>query len=254
MRRSLGILAGVVAAVIGTLILMSVVENSSKDSETEAPELASVLVVKTLIPRQTTVDLIAANVEVTQIPVDLVAPGAVSSLDDIQAGLVTATELLPGEQILIDRFVDPRVQSRLVVPDGLQEVTIALPVPQALGGALVAGDKVGVIASFNAPSADGADDISVTTFILHNVLVTAVQFSNTDALAIEQSIGVKENSVNQYPAETILVTLAVASTDAARVVFTAEFGKLWLTLEGPKATVGDEGIFGFEDFVPVTTP
>lgn len=254
MRRSLGILAGVVAAVVGTLILMSVVENSSKDSGTEAPELASVLVVKTLIPRQTTVELIAPNVEVTQIPVDLVAPGAVSSLDDIQAGLVTATELLPGEQLLIERFVDPRVQSRLVVPDGLQEVTIALPAPQALGGALVAGDTVGVVASFNVPNTDNAGNESSTTFILHNVLVTSVQFSSADATAIEQTIGITETAVNRYPAETVLVTLAVASKDAARVVFTAEFGKLWLTLEGPRATVGDEGIFGFEDFVPQTTP
>ena len=253
MRRTLGILAGVLAAVIGTLVLMSVVENSAEDAGTEAPQLGSVLVVKSVIPRQTSVDQIAPVVELTQIPVDLIAPGAVSSLDDIQAGLVTATELLPGEQLLIERFVDPRVQSRLVVPEGLQEITISLPAPRILGGSLVAGDTVGVVASFVVKTED-SKDLPSTTFILHKVLVTAVQFSNADATAIEQSIGITQNSVNRYPAESVLVTLAVSATDAARIVYTAEFGTMWLTLEGPNAAVGNEGIFDIGDFVPVTTP
>lgn len=253
MRRTLGILAGVLSAVIGTLVLMSVVENSAEDAGTEAPQLGSVLVVKSVIPRQTSVDQIAPVVELTQIPVDLIAPGAVSSLDDIQAGLVTATELLPGEQLLIERFVDPRVQSRLVVPEGLQEITISLPAPRILGGSLVAGDTVGVVASFVVKTEDNKD-LPSTTFILHKVLVTAVQFSNADATAIEQSIGITQNSVNRYPAESVLVTLAVSAADAARIVYTAEFGTMWLTLEGPNSTVGNEGIFDIGDFVPVTTP
>lgn len=252
MRRSLGIIAGVVATVIGTLILMSVVENSST-TEVEEPQLASVLVVTSLISRQTPVEAIVSNVQVTQIPIDLVAPGAVSSLSDIQAGLVTATELLPGEQVLIERFVDPRVQSRIPVPDGLQEVTISLPVPQALGGSLIAGDKVGILGSFSVPTEQG-DDVSSTTFILHGVLVTAVQFSTNDATAIEQSLGQTEQAVNKYPGESVLVTLAVSSSDAVRVVFSAEFGRLWLSLEGPAAVVGDEGIVEFGDIIPVPVP
>lgn len=252
MRRWLGVIAGLVAAVIGTLILMSVVEDSS-DTTVEQPQLVSVLVVRSLIPRQTGVEFVGPSVELTQIPIEFVAPDAVSSLDDIQAGLVTATELLPGEQLLLKRFVDPRVQSRIAVPDGLQEVTISLPVPQALGGSLIAGDQVGVIASFSVPS-DQGEQVSSTTFILHNVLVTAVQFSTSDASAIEETLGVTEESINKYPGESILITLAVSSADAARVVFSAEFGRLWLTLEGPKATVGGEGIFEFEDFFPVNTP
>lgn len=253
MRRTLGILAGLLAAVIGTLVLMSVIENSADNAETEAPQLGSVLVVKSVIPRQTGVDLIAPNVEITQIPVDLIAPGAVSSLDQIQAGLVTATELLPGEQLRIERFVDPRVQSRLVVPEGLQEVTVSLPAPRILGGNVVAGDTVGVVASFVVKTEDGKD-IPSTTFILHKVLVTSIQFSNADATAIEQSIGVTQNSVNRYPAESVLVTLAVSATDAARIVYTAEFGTMWLTLEGPSAAVGDEGVFDITDFISVIVP
>lgn len=252
MRRSLGIAAGIVAAVIGTLILMSAVENNS-ESTVKEPELASVLVVKTLIPRQTPVDLISTSIEVIQIPIDLVAPGAVSSLSDIQTGLVTATELLPGEQVLIERFVDPRVQSRIAVPEGLQEVTVTLQVPQALGGSLIAGDQVGIVASFSVPTDQGGD-IPSTTFILHNVLVTAVQFSTADASAIEQTLGETEQTINKYPGESVLVTFAVSSEDASRLVFSAEFGRLWLTLEGPKATVGGEGVVEFGDIIPTPTP
>jgi pilus assembly protein CpaB len=253
MRRTLGILAGLLAAVIGTLVLMSVVENSADDAATEAPQLGSVLVVKTVIPRQTGVDLIAPNVEITQIPVDLIAPGAVSSLDAIPMGLVTSTELLPGEQLLLTRFVDPRLQSRLVVPEGLQEITISLPAPRILGGNVVAGDTVGVVASFVVKTED-SKELPSTTFILHKVLVTSIQFSNADATAIEQSLGTLQSSVNRYPAESVLVTLAVSAVDAARIVYTAEFGTMWLTLEGQNAAVGDEGVFDITDFVTVAAP
>lgn len=251
MRRFLGIAAGVVAAVIGTIVLMSVVEDRANDANKE-PELGSVLVVKKLIPRQTSVELISSSLEVTQIPIDLIAPGAVASLDQIQSGLVTATELLPGEQLLIERFVDPRVQDRLVVPEGLQEVTISLPVPRVLGGELIAGDTVGVIASFTVTVDD--EDVPSTAFILHKVLVTSVQFSNNDATAIEQSLGVTQYDVNRYPTDSILVTLAVSSEDAARIVYASEFGTMWLTLEGSKASVGNDGVTIITDVIPVPTP
>lgn len=262
MRRFLGILAGLVAALIGTLILMSVVERSSSKEDEDAPQLASVLVVRALIPRQTQVGLVVPNVELVQIPVDLVAPGALSSLDGIQPGLVTSTELLPGEQLIIDRFVDPRVQTRIAVPEGLQEVTISLPTPQAAGGSLVAGDLVGVVASFSLPSTDettatdGAGDVqgSATTFILHQVLITAVKFSPGDATAIEQGLGQRLDSVNRYTSDQVLITFAVSSVDAARIIFAGEYGRIWLTLEGPTATVGGEGVVQFDDLVPLTGP
>lgn len=241
-----------VAAVIGTLILMSVVENNS-NQEQEPPQLASVLVVRELIPRQTRVDLISPYVEVIQVPVDLVAPRALSSLDGIQPGLVTSTELLPGEQLIADRFVDPRVQTRIAVPAGLQEVTISLPTPQAAGGSLVAGDLVGVLASFTVPGTDNTQR-STTSFVLHQVLVTSVKFSPGDASAIEQGFTLSADAVNRYTTDQILVTFALPSGDAARVVFASEYGKLWLTLEGPDATVGGEGILEFDDFVPLTGP
>lgn len=251
MRRILGIAAGVVAAIIGTIILMSVVQDRANDAGKE-PDLGSVLVVKKLIPRQTSVESISTSLEVTQIPVDLIAPGAVASLDQIQSGLVTATELLPGEQLLIERFVDPRVQDRLVVPDGLQEVTISLPVPRVLGGELIAGDTVGVIASFTVKVND--EDVPSTAFLLHKVLVTSVQFSTNDALAIEQSLGTSEFDVNRYPTDFVMVTLAVSSADAARIVYASEFGTMWLTLEGEKSSVGDEGVTVVADVIPVPTP
>lgn len=251
MRRFLGIAAGVLAAIIGTIVLMSVVEDRANDAN-KGPELGSVLVVKKLIPRQTSVELISTSLEVTQIPVDLIAPGAVASLDQIQSGLVTATELLPGEQLLIERFVDPRVQDRLVVPDGLQEVTISLPVPRVLGGELIAGDTVGVIASFTVKVND--EDVPSTAFLLHKVLVTSVQFSNNDATAIEQSLGTTQYDVNRYPNDSILVTLAVSSEDAARIVYASEFGTMWLTLEGSKSSVGNEGVTVITDVIPVPTP
>lgn len=247
MRRKLGILAGLLAAVGGTLVLMSVVENTDQETAGNS-EVASILVVKTLIPRQTSGEQIALYVEITEVPLSLVSPGAISTLEDIPAGLATSTDLLPGEQLLIDRFVDPRVQTRVVVPVGLQEVTVAFEVPQALGGALVAGDTVGIVASFDTPAAEGSVG-SATTFLLHKVLITSVQFSSGDAAVIQQSIGGGGSAINQYPVESLMVTFAVSSNDAARVVFSAEFGRLWLTKEGASATIDENQELSLDDFV-----
>ena len=63
--------------------------------------------------------------------------------------------------------------------------------------------------------------------ILHKVLVTAVQ--TTDAPKSDKSPDKPDdNQPAPAPKDDYLVTLAVDATSVQRVVFTAEFGKLWL--------------------------
>ncbi len=240
-RREIRIAAGIAVAVIGTFMLYAVVNNRDPDTGGQVIEIGPVVVVKTAIPRQTPVELIAESVEVVQIPSDLITPGAVSSLSEITGGFVTSTELLPGEQLLAARFRSPESLTRIEVPNSLQEVTIPIFPERAVGGAFNPGDTLGVIASFGA--GEGGQNSS---FILHRALVTAVQFSAGDLTIASATAGGSETSARSAPNNQILVTLAVSSVDAVRLVFAAEFGSIWFSLEGPSAKVGGEGTITLE--------
>lgn len=235
-RRKLRILAGITAAAIGTIMLYAIVNNRDKEPVGEVTEFGSVVVVKTAIPRQTPVESIIDSVEVMQIPTNLINPGAVATLGEITSGYVTSTELLPGEQLLSARFRDPEGLSRILVPNSLQEVTIPIFPERAVGGAFNPGDTLGVIASFDA--GEGGKNSS---FILHRALVTAVQFSTSDLGVASATASGSDTSARTAPTDQLLVTFAVSSVDAVRLVFAAEFGSIWLSLEGPGATVGGEG-------------
>lgn len=237
------IVAGIVAAVIGTIMLFMVVNNQNKSTDVQVGDVGSavvvnsVVVVKTAIPGQTPVELISESVEVVQVPANLIAPGAVTSLNEITAGFVTSTEIFPGEQLLLARFRSPESLTRIQVPDSLQEVTIPVVPERAVGGAFTPGDTLGVIVSFGA-----GDSGQNTSFILHRALVTAIQYSAGDVSGANAAASGSETSARSAPTDRLLITFAVSSLDAARLVFAAEFGNIWLTLEGPSATVGGEGI------------
>lgn len=240
-RRKTRIAAGLIAAVIGTIMLFTVVNDQDRNTNSQVIDLGSVVVVKTAIPRQTPVELISESVGVVQMPTNLIAPGAVTSLNEITAGFVTSTELLPGEQLLMARFRNPESLTRIEVPDSLQEVTIPVVPERAIGGAFIPGDTLGVIVSFSA-----SDSGQNTSFILHGALVTAIQYSAGDVSGANATASGSETSARTAPTDRLLITFAVSSLDAARLVFAAEFGSIWLTLEGPSAKVGGEGIITLE--------
>lgn len=241
MSRGIRIAAGVIAAVFGTMMLLTIVNNQDKGANVQIADLGSVVVVKAAIPRQTPVESISESVEVIQIPNNLITPGAVASLSEIAAGFVTSTELLPGEQLLRARFRNPASLARIQVPDSLQEVTIPVVPERAIGGAFSPGDTLGVIASFTAGSS-GPN----TSFILHGALVTAVQYSASDVSGANATVSGSETGARTAPTDRLLITFAVSSLDAARLVFAAEFGSIWLSLEGLSAKVGGEGIVTLE--------
>lgn len=240
-RRKLRIAAGITAAVIGTVMLYATVNDRDSDAGSQVTDLGPVVVVKIAIPRQTPVELMVESVEVIQMPTDLINPGAVASIGEIKAGYVSSTELLPGEQLLEARFRSPESLTRIQVPNSLQEVTIPIFPERAVGGAFNPGDTLGVIASFGA--GEGGQNSS---FILHRTLVTAVQFSSSDLGIASATASGSETSARTAPTNQILVTFAVSSVDAVRLVFAAEFGSIWLSLEGPSAKVGGEGIVTLE--------
>ncbi len=80
------------------------------------------------------------------------------------------------------------------------------------------------------------DGTPQTSVVLHRVLVTQVQGAPT-APAKDDGSGT-DTAASTAPAASLLLTLAVSSRDAESVVFGAEHGTLWLSLEPEGAQTG----------------
>lgn len=216
-RRLPGFLAAIGLAAGGTALLVAYV-GAAEDRALQGERLTTVLVVTDDVPAGTAADDLAEMVKLEKVPVKVRANSAMTDLAAVE-GKVTSTALIPGEQVLRDRFVDRQLQGRGVVPDGLLEVTIPLEPARALGGRVAVGQTVGVVASF-------ADDAAVTRLIQHKVLVTGVQSGETLPDAVNET-----GAATGAPTSTLLISLAGDAATVERLVFAAEHGSIWLTAE-----------------------
>ena len=255
-RRTTGILAAIALALIGTVTLAAYV-SSAEARALAGEDLVEVYVVNAQVPSGTAAADIEDAVTLQQVPAKIKVQNAVENLGAL-AGMVTAVELFPGEQLVTGRFVVRSEFSEratgIEVPEEMVEVTIELDTHRANGGLLEPGQTVAVLASFDpfgitrtVIPVDGeavpvpaavAEDVegntpNSTSLLLRKVLVTAVQ-SQTAFEPVDD-----EQRIDTAPAGPIFVTFAVSPFDAERLIFTAEFGQVWLAIE--RETVPDTG-------------
>ena len=223
-RRLVAAIAAAVLALFGALVLISWV--NSADARARAGEqLVPVLVVKSAVAAGSAASSMGGSVAVEQVPQRLAAADRVRSLSTLGAKVANA-ELLPGEQLLAGRFEDPanyRPAGAVAVPPGLVEVSVSVEAQRAVGGALKAGDKVGVQLT-NPTAADGVSGLSVYKQVLHDVLVTRVTGPSDAAKA--------------DPSAVFTVTFALSKDDASEVVLGATAKAIWLSLEVPGVGTG----------------
>lgn len=101
-----------------------------------------------------------------------------------------------------------------------------------VGGRLVPGSSVGIFIS--VPEKDKRPN--QTHLVLPKTLVTRVEGGATPAA----TSGDKESGdqEKQVPEGSVLVTFALSAPNAEKVIFAAEFGTLWLSLEPADANPG----------------
>lgn len=258
-RKILGVIGALLLATIGTIALVAYVRDA-RDRAVAGEELVPVYRITKQVPAGTPAEEVSGFVTAEEIPEKVRPDGALVPPADesgstgafaVVSGLVTSVDLLPGEVLLASRFVPPqtfeREANRVVeVPPELQEVTVSLSPDRAAGGVLLPGDSVGVFASFDpfkvssvAPvELDGflippnGETPNTTHLILHKVLVTRVQLEELPTVQENQN----DEEVQLAPKQNLLVTLAVDTRGAERIVFAAEHGFLWLSAEPSTAS------------------
>jgi pilus assembly protein CpaB len=243
--RLLGGIAALLVAIVGTVLLVTYVQNADKRALADT-ETATVYVVEKAVAAGTGVDKMADAVVKKEVPKLAIAAEAVTDLKDVN-NKVAAVALVPGEQLLSTRLVEADAflgPSRVQVPAGMQEITLKLPIERVVGGKITAGDTVGVFLSVEDKGANS----SGTQLTFHKVLVTAAQFSNGSA-AKSQDSAAEEDASNGALAstkksenDTYMITLARNSADAERIVFATEFGHVYLSKEPANAIESTSGV------------
>jgi pilus assembly protein CpaB len=214
-QKLIGIIASVLLAAVGTGLLVAYVR-SAENRALNGEETVEVLVVANTIPKGTKAEDITASLRLAQVPAKLATTGALTSTSPL-AGKVASVDLLPGEQLVSTRFTTAaEVQG---IGAGMLQVTIAIDPVRALGGQLRKGDSVAVTVSFTDPE--------TTHLILHKVRVTDVRTND--------GVAVGSPATGPAPAAPLLVTLALDAPAVEKVVFGAEYGRLWLAWEPKEA-------------------
>ena len=264
-KKLVGVIAAVVMAIVGTGVLVLYVQGA-EDRALEGEELVRVLVATAPVPAGTPAAQLEDLVEEEDVPVKVAPEGVISDLVSV-SGLVTAIELVPGEVLLANRFVEPgNVVNRpgsIEVPEGLLEVTIAMSQEQFVGGVPVPGNTVALIAlgdrtDFINATADPLaaqpvdpatgqprpPSLKVSKIIIQQALVTNVQ---GNPLPVQAATGTNDPTQRVAPAEgSLLVTLAVEGPDAERLIYVRDAqslnANLHMALHNGEALVPSEGI------------
>jgi len=230
-RKSWGVLLAVVLGVIGTLVLVAYVRDA-KDRAVAGEKQVDVLVASERVAAGTAAENLNSATKSERVPAKVRADDAVTSLKSV-AGLVTTTDLVPGEQLLRSRFTEPGQVAKGVgevkLPVGDVEITLSLEPERAVGGLIRPGDKVAVFGSVDSLSTTSANGTTTnepaTSLLVHQVLVSNVQFEDRPN---EPS---RDETKTVAPTVNVLVTLAVDDPTAEKVLFFAEHGKVWLGAE-----------------------
>lgn len=230
--RIIGAILALVLTVVGAFVLIGYVRGADARA-VEGAELVDVYVVRDTVPKGTAGESIEAFVSVDSVLKRNAAEGAVTNLADI-GGLVADAAILPGEQLLQARFVDPSelaAAGEVPVPEGMQLVSFTLSADRVVGGQVRAGDRIGLVGTVDPDEAgDAADAINpITRFAFHGVLVTKVQ----GVIAPDPDSG---EGGEQGSQDAIMMTIALSAPDVERWVWFAEgesgnYAQMWLTLE-----------------------
>jgi pilus assembly protein CpaB len=236
--RLLAGIAALVLAVVGALLVVSYAQGAdSRAVQGLAP--VTVLVVNKAVPAGTSVAALKAFVAPEELPGKAVAKSALPSLDGL-ADKVTAVELLPGEQLVAERLIAPeelKASGAVEIPKGLQEVSFQLEPQRVVGGRIAAGDHVGIFINLDNGGLEAKPEKPTTQLTIHKVLVTSVQRAPSAEASAQPSPGatapVQDTSL---PTGSLLLTVAVNDVNATKVVYAAEFAKIWLSKEPLDAT------------------
>ncbi len=221
-RRTVGIVAAIVLALLGTLGLAGYVQGAKNDA-VAGEKLVRVYVASDAIPAGTPANRIADKITTEKVPAKVRATDAVTDLKHMK-GEVTSIGLLPGEQLVTSRFVPAasyKAGTAKGVPAGMFGATVSLDPEQALGGQVRAGDHVAIVGI----TTNNSSEPDSSALLVSNVLITSVQIDGNNG------DNPKQKDVTAAPTGKFFVTFALTQADLEKVLTSANAGRIWLAAD-----------------------
>lgn len=206
-RQGTWTLAAVSAALAGVILLVYLDNYKSSVNEGLAP--TPVLVADRFIPRGTAGTEVATEklFRPAAVPEQERRAGAVTDAAAI-SGMVAVQPILPGQQITAADFAkaaDP-IRSRIQATE--RAVQIPMDRIRGLGGVLRVGDRIDVLAAFNATNSGSGSGTPTLQPLMTNVRVMRTPVAGQ-------------------------VILQLTDRDAARLAYASDNAKLWFLLRPP---------------------
>jgi pilus assembly protein CpaB len=246
-------LALIFAAVAAVLVFVAVNQGGGDKEEAGAPSTTKAVVVasKDIAART---ELTGEMLSVKKVPEDEALRGAFTDTEQV-AGQVTRQDILEGEQVTATK-IGPQTKTEregglsFVIPQGMRAFSIQVDETSAVGGLILPGDLVDIIAIF-----DKADfDVDKAVTLLQNIEVLAVAQESQESIpaptseeaaqatatpesngTAEQaasngaSLGTRPEDAEPNP-KARTVTLAVSPEQAQLLALTQARGELALAL------------------------
>jgi pilus assembly protein CpaB len=231
-RRTLLLVAAIVVAALGTVLIFAYVRNADNRALKDR-EPVEVLVAKTLIKAGT----LGSEAERTgsfklqKIPRDATIVGVLSDPRPISQ-LVAVGDIYPGEQIITAKFAAAGTTSILPIPPGKVAMSVQMGDPQRVAGFVQPGSEVAVFVTVTPkPPIPNVSDQS--RVLLARISVLAV--GPTTLRAAPEGEGNKESL------PTAIITLAADQVQAEKLMFAVAHGNtlyFGLLTEDSKITPG----------------
>ena len=189
-------------------------------------------------------ELTGGMLSVKQVPTDEALTGAYTDTEQV-AGQVTRQDIQKGEQITASK-IGPQTKAEreeglsFIIPQGMRAFSVQVDETSAVGGLLLPGDLVDIIAIFD----EGDFDVNKAVTLLQNIEVLAVAQAAQESIPAPASevtatptpsgeaattLGTRPEDVKPNP-DARTVTLAVTPEQAQLLALTQAKGDLALSL------------------------
>jgi pilus assembly protein CpaB len=180
------LILALVAGLVAAALVFVAVSNSSDDNSSSSNSGATVPAVVAASNLSAGSTISADSVKVIQVPNNLALAGVFTDAQTL-VGQVTNVDIAAGQQILPSQ-VGSKVEGKglgYVIPAGMRGIGVPIGDESAVGGLLLPGDRVDVVATFKIGDGDFTNYKVVT--VLQNLEVLAVEQTALEAVPVGQS-------------------------------------------------------------------
>lgn len=239
--RVIAIILAIILAAVAAWALLSYVRGVEVRTQEDFEPVDAFVATETIVAGTSAEAATAAGlIEARSVPQVAVPDNAIGTLTQIE-GLVAVVDILPGEVIVADRFGDAVAETtrrglREIPPDQ-EAIAVEVTVPQGVAAFITAGDQVSVIAELILPSDEPApddDDDDTAEPAAGDLPLAQYLLQDVEVLAVGRRV-VQEGEDQVQATEQVLMTLALAPSDAEKLVFANNNGILYFTLLPPES-------------------